>query len=67
VGTVTIYGPEDLPPGRAADSFRYHVQFLWDGAAVEDYYTDDPAERDRLVRAADEGEYDVLVQLGGRP
>ena len=62
---VRVFEPHDLPPGRTVDSFRFVVDFVWDGGVVDRYLTDDPQERDRLVRAAVDQQYETRVSGRG--
>lgn len=61
---MTVFYAYDIPPERTKESFRYHISFIWAGSPVEEFWTDEPTERDRLVCAADDQEYSVLVELG---
>jgi hypothetical protein len=60
---MTIYEKHEMPENRTPESFAYHVQYLWGGFPVDEYWTDEPEERDELVRSGHKQEYVVQVRF----
>lgn len=50
-----------MPVGRTWESFRYEVRERFDGNVTDELVTDDPDERDRMVRGIVDNGYEVDV------
>lgn len=51
----------DVPADRTWESYRYLVEHVWEGTSVDEFVTDVPAERDRLVAGGLDQAYDARV------
>lgn len=51
----------DAPQGRTLDSFAFKLEQIWSESVVDELYTDDRSERDRIVKEWMEQLYDVRV------
>lgn len=51
----------EIPSDRTPESFSFKVEEVWAGRAVEEYWTDERAEVDRIIGLRDETQYDVRV------
>jgi hypothetical protein len=54
-----------LPDGRTPQSLAYKVESVWSGAVVDELYTDDPVEAERIAKAELAQAYDVHITHAG--
>ncbi len=56
---------DKLPDGRKPQDLAYKVESVWSGVAVDELYTDDPAEAERIAQCELAQAYDVHITHAG--